>query len=58
MTEVRHPEKSFLFNYDEAREAMVLEVLNAENLFPLYIKDKAGMYRISRTNTGKLLMGK
>ena len=58
MSEARHSEKSFLFDYDEVREAMVLEVLNAEKIFPLYIKDKAGMYRISRTNAGKLLMGK
>jgi hypothetical protein len=54
----RKTHKSFSLTYDETLDAMVFSVLEPSELFPLYIKDAAGIYRIIKNKSGKLQMCK
>jgi hypothetical protein len=50
--------ESLAFIYNDTLGALVVEAVDAENLFPLYIKVEAGLYKIQKNKTGTLQMGK
>ena len=49
--------KSFVCDYDETSECMVLEIKDVEGMFPLILKvPSAGPYRITCSRSGRLQM--
>jgi hypothetical protein len=48
----------FEFAYNDPLKAYVLEIKDSETIFPIYIHDEAGLYKIIKTKTGKLQMCK
>ena len=50
--------ESLAFSYNDTLGAFLIEVNDAEALFPIYIKVAAGLYKIQKNKTGTLQMGK
>jgi len=51
--------KSYILEYNETLQAMVLRILDTEAMYPCYLKDpEAGLYKIIKTSKGKLHMVK
>jgi hypothetical protein len=52
-------QKPYELGYSEELEAMVFNILDADGMFPCYLRDpEAGMYKIIKTRAGRLQMSK
>jgi hypothetical protein len=59
MKKKREKPKSFEWKYDKTSECIVLEILDADGMFPLILKvPSAGPYRIKCSRSGGLQMTK
>ncbi len=51
--------KSFILQYDNQLQAMVLTILDTGGMYPCYWRDpEAGLYKITKTENEKVIMSK